>query len=64
MIEIILSHRMVIVLGVAAAALVTIGSLFRIRQKEGHRKVATFCIYVGYVFFALSILFYMVIGFR
>ncbi len=64
MIEIILSHRVVIILGVAAAALVTTGSLFRIRQKEGYRKMAAFCIYVGYVFFALSMLLYMVIGFR
>jgi glucose uptake protein GlcU len=62
--EIILSQRMVIILGVAAAVLVVIGSALRIQQKEGRKRIATLSIYAGYLFFALSILFYVLIGFR
>jgi len=64
LIEIILSQRMVIILGVAAAVLVVIGSGLRIQQKESRKRIAALSIYVGYIFFALSILFYILIGFR
>jgi len=64
LIEIILSQRMVIILGMAAAVFVVIGSGLRIQQKESRKRIATLSIYVGYIFFALSILFYILIGFR
>jgi hypothetical protein len=64
LIDDILSRQMVIALGVAAALLVMIGSGLRIRQREGKKKFATLCIYIGYTFLALSILFYIVLGFR
>ena len=64
MIEIIFSQRMVVFLGGVAAVFVMIGSGLRIRQKESRKRIATLSIYVGYIFFALSILLYIVIGFR
>jgi hypothetical protein len=64
LIENILTQRMVIVLGVAAAVFVMIGSGLRIRQRGSKRRIATLSIYIGYTFFALSILLYIVLGFR
>ena len=55
---------MVIILGVAAAVLVVIGSGLRIQQKESRKRIAALSIYVGYIFFGLSILVYILIGFR
>jgi hypothetical protein len=55
---------MVIFFGVVAAVFVMFGSGLRIRQKESRKRIATLVIYLGYIFFALSILLYIVIGFR
>jgi hypothetical protein len=64
LIEIILSQSMVISLGVVATVFVMIGSGLRIRRKESRKQIATLSIYLGYIFFALSIFLYIVIGFR
>jgi hypothetical protein len=64
LIDDILSRQMIIALGVAAALLVMIGSGLRIRRRQGKKRSATFFIYIGYTFFALSILLYIVLGFR
>jgi hypothetical protein len=64
LIEILFTQRMVIFLGVVAAVFVMLGSGLRIRQKESRKRIATLSIYVGYIFFALSILLYIIIGFQ
>jgi len=64
LIEIIFSQRIVIFFGVVAAVFVMIGSGLRIRQKESRKRIATLIIYLGYIFLALSILLYIVIGFQ
>jgi hypothetical protein len=64
LIDDILSRQMVIALGVAAALLVMIGSGLRMRHRESPKRSATFFIYLGYTFFGLSILFYIILGFR
>jgi len=62
--DLIFSQRMVIALGTAAAVLVATGSVLRIRNRGSGGRMATIAIYSGYAFFALSILIYLVLGFR
>ncbi len=58
-----LARETVIIPGVVAALLVTAGTWLRIKNREGHRRAASFLIFAGYVFFSFSVAAFIVAGF-
>jgi hypothetical protein len=47
-----------------AALFVVVGTGLGIRQKGSGKWLASFCIWMGYVFFGVSVLLFIIIGFR
>jgi hypothetical protein len=57
------SRPTVIGLGIVAAILVSVGSVLKARQSTGKSRGASVLIAVGYLFFALSVIAFIVAGF-
>lgn len=64
MIESLITRQAVILLGVAGAILVTLGSFLRFQHRKERRKRTTGIIYIGYFLFCLSVLIFICLGFK